>query len=131
MYLENLTPIETFITHGDLGIKGNMGYQIIPSVNGQSFNHIISAHASSIIKYKLDKKYRSFHSYIGLNDSSSKNHTNVHSIPVLIPQHLSTANLSFDSDEFQNYMERWEENMKQVLENELNDVIELRNRCLS
>ena len=63
-----------------------------------------------------------------LNDSSSKNHTNVHSIPVLIPQHLSTANLSFDSDEFQNYMERWEENMKQVLENELNDVIELRNR---
>lgn len=71
MYLENLTPIETFITHGDLGIKGSMGYQIIPSVNGQSFNHIISAHASSIIKYKLDKKYRSFHSYIGLNDSSS------------------------------------------------------------
>lgn len=71
MYLENLTPIETFISHGVLGSKGSMGYQIIPSVNGQNYNHIISAHASSIVKYDLDCKYNSFHSYVALNDSSS------------------------------------------------------------
>ncbi len=73
MYLENLTPIETFITHGDLGVKGSMGYEIIPSVNGQNYNHIISTHASSIVKYDLNGKYSSFHCYIALNDSSSEN----------------------------------------------------------
>ncbi len=71
MYLENLTPIETFISHGNLGLKGSMGYEIIPSVNGQNYNHIISAHASSILKYDLNQKYNSFHCYIALNDSSS------------------------------------------------------------
>lgn len=71
MYLENLTPIETFIAYGDLGVKGNMGYQIIPSVNGQNYNHIISSHASSIVKYNLNGAYNSFHCYIALNDSSS------------------------------------------------------------
>lgn len=72
MYLENLEPIETLISHGELGTKGSMGYEIIPSVNGQNYHHIISAHASSIIKYNLNEKYNSFHSYIGLNDSSSE-----------------------------------------------------------
>ena len=71
MYLENLKPIETLISHGNLGTNGDMGYQIIPSVNGQNFHHIVSAHASSIIKYELNQQYNSFNSYIGLNDSSS------------------------------------------------------------
>ena len=71
MYLENFEPIETLISHGELGTKGSMGYPIIPSVNGQNYHHIVSAHASSIIKYNLEGKYNSFHSYIGLNDSSS------------------------------------------------------------
>jgi hypothetical protein len=71
MYLDQLTPKEKLISYGDLGVKGSMGYQIIPSVNGQNYNHIVSAHASSILKYELDGKYKSFHSYIALNDSSS------------------------------------------------------------
>jgi len=73
MYLDQLTPKEKLISYGDLGVNGSMGYQIIPSVNGQNYNHIVSAHASSIIKYELNGKYNSFHSYIGLNDSSSDN----------------------------------------------------------
>jgi len=73
MHLDQLTPKEKLISYGDLGVNGSMGYQIIPSVNGQNYNHIVSAHASSIIKYELNGKYNSFHSYIGLNDSSSDN----------------------------------------------------------
>jgi len=73
MYLEQLTPKETMLSYGELGVKGSMGYQIIPSINGQNYNHCISSHASSILKYDLNGKYNSFHSYIGLNDSSSDN----------------------------------------------------------
>jgi hypothetical protein len=73
MYLDQITPKESLISYGHLGVKGNMGYQIIPSVNGQNYNHCISSHASSIIKYELNGKYNSFHSYIALNDSSSEN----------------------------------------------------------
>jgi hypothetical protein len=73
MYLEQLTPKETMLSYGKLGVKGSMGYQIIPSINGQNFNHCISSHASSIVKYELNSKYNSFHSYIALNDSSSEN----------------------------------------------------------
>ena len=73
MYLDQLKPKESFISHGSLGVKGDMGYQIIPSVNGQNYNHCVSSHASSIIKYELNQKYNSFHSYIALNDSSSEN----------------------------------------------------------
>jgi len=73
MYLDQITPKESLISYGHLGVKGDMGYQIIPSVNGQNYNHCISSHASSIIKYELNGKYKSFHSYIALNDSSSEN----------------------------------------------------------
>ena len=73
MYLEQLTPKETMLSYGKLGVKGSMGYQIIPSINGQNFNHSISSHASSVVKYELNEKYNSFHSYIALNDSSSEN----------------------------------------------------------
>ena len=73
MYLDQITPKESLISYGHLGIKGDMGYQIIPSVNSQNYNHCISSHASSIIKYELNGKYNSFHSYIALNDSSSEN----------------------------------------------------------
>jgi hypothetical protein len=73
MYLDQIEPKETMLTHGNLGVKGSMGYQIIPSVNGQNYNHCISSHASSIVKYELNEKYNSFHSYIALNDSSSNN----------------------------------------------------------
>ena len=73
MYLDQMTPKESLISYGNLGVKGSMGYKIIPSVNGQNYNHCISSHASSIIKYELNGKYNSFHSYIALNDSSSEN----------------------------------------------------------
>ena len=73
MYLDQMTPKESLISYGHLGVKGDMGYQIIPSVNGQNYNHCVSSHASSIIKYELNGKYNSFHSYIALNDSSSEN----------------------------------------------------------
>jgi hypothetical protein len=71
MFLDELTPERALVSHGYLGTKGDMGYPIIPSVNGVSYNRCLSAHASSILKYKLDKKYNSFHTYIGLNDSSA------------------------------------------------------------
>jgi hypothetical protein len=73
MYLDQIKPKDSSLSYGNLGMKGDMGYQIIPSVNGQNYNHCISTHASSIIKYELNKKYNSFHSYIALNDSSSEN----------------------------------------------------------
>ena len=73
MYLDQLIPKESLISYGYLGVKGDMGYQIIPSVNGQNYNHCISSHASSIVKYELKGRYNSFHSYIALNDSSSDN----------------------------------------------------------
>jgi hypothetical protein len=73
MYLDQLKPKESSLSYGTLGTKGNMGYQIIPSVNGQNYNHCISTHASSIVKYELNGKYNSFHSYVALNDSSSEN----------------------------------------------------------
>ena len=73
MYLEQLTPKETMLSYGELGVKGSMGYQIIPSINGQNYNHCISSHASSIVKFELNRKYNSFHSYIAVNDSSSDN----------------------------------------------------------
>jgi hypothetical protein len=71
MFLDELTPERALVSHGYLGKKGDMGYPIIPSINGTNFNRCLSAHASSILKYKLSKKYKSFHTYIGLNDSSS------------------------------------------------------------
>jgi len=71
MFLDELTPERALVSHGYLGIKGDMGYPIIPSINGTNFGRCLSAHASSILKYKLSKKYKSFHTYIGLNDSSS------------------------------------------------------------
>jgi len=57
MYLEQLTPKETMLSYGELGVKGSMGYQIIPSINGQNYNHCISSHASSIVKFELNRKY--------------------------------------------------------------------------
>ena len=71
MFLDELTPERALVSHGYLGTKGDMGYPIIPSINGINFNRCLSAHASSVIKYKISKKYKSFHTYIGLNDSSS------------------------------------------------------------
>lgn len=73
MFLDELTPQRSLVSHGHLGLHGDMGYTIIPSVNGINFNRSLSAHASSILEYKLDQKYKSFHCYIGLNDSSSLN----------------------------------------------------------
>jgi hypothetical protein len=68
MFLDELTPERALVSHGYLGTKGDMGYPIIPSINGTNFGRCLSAHASSILKYKLSKKYKSFHTYIGLND---------------------------------------------------------------
>ena len=73
MFLDELIPEKSLVSHGHLGLHGDMGYTIIPSVNGINFNRTLSAHASSILEYKLDQKYKSFHCYIGLNDSSSQN----------------------------------------------------------
>ena len=73
MFLDELIPEKSLVSHGHLGMHGDMGYTIIPSVNGINFNRSLSAHASSILEYKLDQKYKSFHCYIGLNDSSSDN----------------------------------------------------------
>jgi hypothetical protein len=71
MFLDELIPEKSLVSHGQLGLHGDMGYTIIPSINGINYNRSLSAHASSILEYKLEGKFKSFHCYIGLNDSSS------------------------------------------------------------
>ncbi len=71
MFLDEIKPKKAIASHGYIGTNGKMGYTIIPSIRGINYTHSISAHASSIMEYEINEKYKSFHSYIGLNDSSS------------------------------------------------------------
>lgn len=97
MYLENLKPKEIMLSYGTLGVNGSMGYPIIPSINGQSYNHCISTHASSIVKYEINKQFNSFHSYIALNDSSSeKSLVEFQVICDGVPKYVSTKVKKFD-----------------------------------
>jgi len=70
MNLQDCEIIEKDIQYGDIGIYGNMGYEIIPCVNGIAYQNIISTHPNSSIKYKISKEHKYFSCKLALNDSS-------------------------------------------------------------
>lgn len=71
MYLQDCELIKQEIEYGNLGIYGNLGYSIIPSVNSICYHNIISAHPESILEYKIpESKY--FSCKLALNDSSNE-----------------------------------------------------------
>ena len=72
MNLQDCEIISKEIGYGDLGVYGDMGYEIIPSVNGICYQNIISTHPKSIIKYKIPENYNFFSCKIALNDSSEE-----------------------------------------------------------
>ena len=72
MNLQDCELISKEISYGNLGIYGDMGYEIIPSVNGILYKNIISAHPNSSIKYKIPKDSTFFSCKIALNDSSEE-----------------------------------------------------------
>ena len=74
MYLQDCEIIEQEIEYGNLGLYGDMGYEIIPSINNICYQNVISAHPKSSITFKIDnKKY--FTCKLALNDSSNDNAT--------------------------------------------------------
>ena len=52
MYLQDCELIKQEIEYGNLGIYGNLGYSIIPSVNSIFYHNIISAHPETILQMK-------------------------------------------------------------------------------
>lgn len=74
MYLQDCEIIEQDIEYGKLGLYGDLGYEIIPSVNFVCYQNIISAHPKSLIKFKI-KNHKYFSCKLALNDSSNDNAT--------------------------------------------------------
>lgn len=72
MNLQDCELISKEISYGELGIYGDMGYEIIPSVNGILYQNIISAHPDSTLVYKIPENTTYFSCKIALNDSSEE-----------------------------------------------------------
>ena len=71
MYLDTILPTKTQTGHGGLGLMGGMGYPILLSVNGLFFEHSLSAHPPSSLRYALDQTYQMLSCRVALNDSSA------------------------------------------------------------
>ena len=71
MYLDTMIPTKTQTGYGGLGILGGMGYPILLSVNGVFFEHGLSAHPPSSLRYALNQAFQMLTCHVALNDSSS------------------------------------------------------------
>jgi hypothetical protein len=70
MYLDTLIPSEYKVGHGGIGRRGGMGYPILLSVNESFFEHSISAHPNSKLKFELHGGFYLLSCHAALNDSS-------------------------------------------------------------
>lgn len=70
MRLQDCDLIYDEIGHGYLGTYGDSGYGIIVSVNGNSYDHYVSAHPDSLLRYKIPENAQYFSCELALNDSS-------------------------------------------------------------
>ena len=72
MYLD-LLPFEVeSIGHGAVGLNGHLGYSNFRTcIMGRHYEHAVSAHGPSTLIFKLDGKFESFRTQVGLNDLPS------------------------------------------------------------
>jgi hypothetical protein len=70
MYLDTLIPSEYKVGHGGIGSRGGMGYPILLSVNKSFFEHSISAHPNSKLKFEIHEGFNLLSCHVALNDSS-------------------------------------------------------------
>jgi lipopolysaccharide biosynthesis glycosyltransferase len=71
MYLDMITPTKVQVSHGELGTMGFMGYPMKLSINGQFFEHCLSAHPPSSLHYQLDRGFQKLSCHVALNDTAS------------------------------------------------------------
>lgn len=72
MRLQDCDLIYDEIGHGYLGTYGDSGYGIIVCVNGNTYDHYISAHPNSLLRYKIPENAEYFACELALNDSSEE-----------------------------------------------------------
>jgi hypothetical protein len=69
MHLDALSPLKVEVGYGTLGLQGSLGYeckQVL--VQGQSYQHALSAHSPSRLLFNLDRRFASFQCQVSIND---------------------------------------------------------------
>jgi hypothetical protein len=69
LFLEEATLLRAEVGHGELGLRGKLGYEDLPvSVGNKLYQHALSAHAPSAVTFELDGSFASFRCHVALND---------------------------------------------------------------
>ena len=69
MYLDSLTPLQTQVGYGDLGMHGSLGYEGLPvTVGRQPYQHALSTHPPARLRFHVDRRFASFNCQVALND---------------------------------------------------------------
>lgn len=76
MYLDSFSPMEVEVGYGELGLRGQLGYEgKAVAVRGRSFEHALSTHPPACLLFHLDGRFRSFRSRVALNDDVPAGHS--------------------------------------------------------
>ena len=70
MFLDSIVPSQMQTGYGGVGLSGGMGYPVLLSVNNQFYEHSISAHPPSRLRYDLEKPCQLLSCRVALNDSA-------------------------------------------------------------
>lgn len=68
-YLDSLSPIQIHVGYGNLGMRGELGYENKRvSVHGRQYSHAFSAHPPARMLFNLGGRYSTFRCEVALND---------------------------------------------------------------
>jgi hypothetical protein len=69
LYLDALSPLETQVGYGVLGLRGSLGYEDkVVSVGAKHYEHSLSSHPPARVVFQIDGRFSSFRTKLALND---------------------------------------------------------------
>ncbi|MEI2692744.1 MAG: NPCBM/NEW2 domain-containing protein [Anaerolineae bacterium] len=72
MYLDTITPAQSSVGYGQLGVAGSLGYEGQQvRVQGRAYAHSLSTHPPARLLYHLDGRYGAFRCQVALNDDAA------------------------------------------------------------
>jgi predicted O-methyltransferase YrrM len=79
MDLDALTPVFATVGYGELGLRGDLGYEgKRVTVRGKAATSAISTHAPARVMFRLDGGYRSLRAHVALNDDVPVDRSRAH-----------------------------------------------------
>lgn len=79
MYLDSLTPTESHVGYGELGVRGSLGYENLRAIaQGRTYEHALSTHPPARLRFDLDGRFASFKCRVAINDDVATGRSHAH-----------------------------------------------------